>query len=203
MRDFFRRLYRAILLPAFGLGLLVFTWAAVTYQVRQEQNTARYEAVLHSQSLARTLAEHSTHLLRQVDHATQLFKLKYEETGGALRLAEFTRKNGLLDSLLPTKLDLPLAILDRDGRIIDSLNGYFTPDLRRQPVFRNHANNPSDVSLVATPVVDSRTKKWQIQISRRLNQAQRQLRRRDHGDDRSDLLCRGLRPPECRSPAAQ
>ncbi|MYM74230.1 diguanylate cyclase [Duganella sp. FT134W] len=169
MRDFFRRLYRAILLPAFGLALLIFTWAAVTYQVRQERHTARYEAVLHSQSLARTLAEHSTHLLRQVDHATQLFKLKYEETGGALRLADFTRKNGLLDSLLPTKLDLPLAILDRDGRIIDSMNGYFAPDLRRQPVFRNHASNPSDVSLVTTPVVDSRTKKWQIQISRRLN----------------------------------
>jgi diguanylate cyclase (GGDEF)-like protein/PAS domain S-box-containing protein len=171
MRDFFRRLYRAILLPAFGVALLIFTWAAVIYQVRQEQHTARYEAVLHSQSLARTLAEHSNHLLRQVDHATQLFKLKYEETDGALRLAEFTRKNGLLDSLLPTKLDLPLAILDRDGRIIDSMNGYFTPDLRHQPVFRNHASNPADISLVATPVVDSRTKKWQIQISRRLNHA--------------------------------
>jgi diguanylate cyclase (GGDEF)-like protein/PAS domain S-box-containing protein len=171
MLDFFRRLYRAMLLPAFGVGLLFFTWAAVAYQIVQEQRTARYEAGLHSQSLAHTLAEHSNHLLRQVDHATQLFKLKYEESGGALRLPEFTRKNGLLDSLLPTKLDLPLAILDREGNIIDSMNGYFGPDLKRQPVFRNHASNPADVSQVATPVVDSRTKKWQIQISRRLNHA--------------------------------
>ena len=34
------------------------------------------------------------YLLRQGDHATQLFKLKYEETEGALRLAEYTRRGG-------------------------------------------------------------------------------------------------------------
>ena len=168
MRDFLLRLYRAILLPAFGAGLLVFMWVAVTYQVQQEKITGRHEAVLHSQSLARTLAEHTTHLLRQTDHATQLFKLKYEETNGGLRLAEFARKNGLLDSLLPTKLDLPMAILDSKGLVIDSMNGYFSPDLMQAP-FKNHADNPADVALVSTPVVDSRTKKCQIQISRRLN----------------------------------
>ncbi|SDF54902.1 PAS domain S-box-containing protein/diguanylate cyclase (GGDEF) domain-containing protein [Duganella sp. OV458] len=164
-----RRLYRAILLPAFGIALLAFMWAAVAYQVRQEKHTAHYEAVLHSQSLARTLAEHTNHLLRQVDHATQLFKLKYEESDGRLRLPEFTRRNGLLDSLLPTKLDLPLAVLDREGNIIESMNGYFAPNLKHHPIFRKHAGSSDDTALVATPVVDSRTKKWQIQISRRLN----------------------------------
>jgi diguanylate cyclase (GGDEF)-like protein/PAS domain S-box-containing protein len=170
MLPLLRRLYRAFLLPAFGAGLLVFTWVAISYQVRQEQRTAHYEAVLHSQSLARTLAEHTNHLLRQVDHATQLFKLKYEESGGRMRLSEFTRQNGLLDSLLPTKLDLPLAVLDREGRVVESMNGYFGPNLRQHPVFKNHASNNADSALVATPVVDSRTKKWQIQVSRRLNQ---------------------------------
>ncbi|MYM66631.1 diguanylate cyclase [Pseudoduganella sp. FT55W] len=171
MRDFLRRLYRAILLPAFGAALLVFTWSSVAYQVRQEKLTARHEAVLHSQSLARTLAEHTNHLLRQTDHATQLFKLKYEETDGRLRLAEFARKNGLLDSLLPTKLDLPMAILNHQGLVIDSMNGYFAPDLKYTQFFYSHSTNTADVSQVSTPVVDSRTKKWQIQISRRLNNA--------------------------------
>jgi diguanylate cyclase (GGDEF)-like protein/PAS domain S-box-containing protein len=171
MLDSLRRLYRAILLPSFGVALLAIMWTAVSYQVRQEKLTARHEAVQHSQSLARTLAEHTNHLLRQTDHATQLFKLKFEETHGALRLAEFTRKNGLLDSLLPTKLDLPLAIVNKDGRVIDSLNGYFPPEMRALAFFQSHADNPADSALVATPVVDPRTKKWQIQISRRLNHA--------------------------------
>jgi diguanylate cyclase (GGDEF)-like protein/PAS domain S-box-containing protein len=171
MLDLLRRLYRAILLPSFGVALLAIMWTAVAYQVRQEKLTARHEAVQHSQSLARTLAEHTNHLLRQTDHATQLFKLKFEETHGALRLAEFTRKNGLLDSLLPTKLDLPLAIVNQDGRVIDSLNGYFAPEMRKSAFFQSHADNPADGALVTTPVVDPRTKKWQIQISRRLNHA--------------------------------
>jgi diguanylate cyclase (GGDEF)-like protein/PAS domain S-box-containing protein len=171
MLDSLRRLYRAILLPSFGVALLAIMWTAVSYQVRQEKLTARHEAVQHSQSLARTLAEHTNHLLRQTDHATQLFKLKFEETHGALRLAEFTRKNGLLDSLLPTKLDLPLAIVNKDGRVVDSLNGYFPPEMRALAFFQSHADNPADSALVATPVVDPRTKKWQIQISRRLNHA--------------------------------
>ncbi|WP_332855882.1 diguanylate cyclase domain-containing protein [Duganella sp. S19_KUP01_CR8] len=167
--NYIRRLYRAILLPVFALALLAAMWAAATYQIGQEKQNAHYEAVLHSQSLARTLAEHTNHLLRQIDHATQLFKLKYEETGGTLRLAEFTRRNGLLDSLLPSKLDLPLALIGADGKLIDSRNGYFAPDLREQPLLLHHANNPADTPLVSTPVVEPRTKKWQILISRRLN----------------------------------
>jgi diguanylate cyclase (GGDEF)-like protein/PAS domain S-box-containing protein len=166
---FLRRLYRAILLPAFALGLLAIMWAAVIYQVGQEKDSAHFEAVLHSQSLAHTLAEHTNHLLRQTDHATQLFKLKYEETNGALRLPEFTRKGGLLDSLLPSKLDLPLALLGPDGRVIDSINGYFPPNLADQAFFKAHVGTPDDTPMVATPVVEPRTKKWQIQLSRRLN----------------------------------
>ena len=166
---FLRRLYRAILLPAFALGLLAIMWAAVVYQVGQEKNSAHFEAVLHSQSLAHTLAEHTNHLLRQTDHATQLFKLKFEETNGALRLPEFTRKGGLLDSLLPSKLDLPLALLGPDGRVIDSTNGYFPSEMADQAFFKAHAGTPDDTPMVATPVVEPRTKKWQIQLSRRLN----------------------------------
>lgn len=166
---FLRQLYRAILLPAFALALLGIMWAAVIYQVGQEKNSAHFEAVLHSQSLAHTLAEHTNHLLRQTDHATQLFKLKFEETNGTLRLPEFTRKGGLLDSLLPSKLDLPLALLGPDGRVIDSINGYFAPNLADQAFFKAHASTHEDTPMVATPVVEARTKKWQIQLSRRLN----------------------------------
>eukprot|EP01030_Chromulinospumella_sphaerica_P019802 gene19802-19702_t len=169
-RSYLRRLYRAILLPAFALALLAGMWTAVLLQIEQERVSAHYEAVLHSQSLARTLAEHTNHLLRQSDHATQLFKLKFEESGGTLRLAEFTRPNGLLDSLLPSKLDLPLALVGADGRLMDSRSGYFAPQLGQQPFFLHHAHNSSDTPLVTTPVVEPRSKKWQIQISRRLNQ---------------------------------
>ncbi len=169
-QSYLSRLYRAILLPVFALALLAGMWTMVLYQIGQERVSAHYEAVLHSQLLARTLAEHTNHLLRQTDHATQLFKLKYEESGGTLRLAEFVKPGGLLDSLLPSKLELPLALIDSDGHLIDSRSGYFAPQLAQQAFFRHHATNTSDTPLVTTPIVEPRTKKWQIQISRRLNQ---------------------------------
>ena len=167
--DSLRTLYRSMLLPAFALLVLALMWSAVVYQVRQEKKSARFEAVLHSQSLAHTLAEHANHLLRQTDHATQLFKLKFEQSNGALGLTEFTGHNGTLDTLMPTKFNLPFARLDAAGKVVDRSDGYFPPDLSDQAFFKSHAASAEERTVVATPVVEPRTNKWQIQISRRLD----------------------------------
>ena len=169
LRRHLSRLYRAILLPLFVLGLLLSMWLVVFYQVRQEQRGARHEAVQHNHALARTLAEHTSNLLRQTDHATQLFKLKFEETDGTLRLAEFTRKKGLLDSLMPPRLQLPIALFDANGKLLDSLHGSFMDDAGQSTFFKALIASPLDTALVLNPMVDPRTKKWQIQIARRLD----------------------------------
>jgi len=109
------------------------------------------------------------HLLRQADHATQLFKLKYEETGGALRLAEFTRRGGLLDSVMPARLELPIALVDATGRLVESRNGYFDGNFANQSFFKALSTSVDDLALVTNPMLDPVTKKWQIQIARRLD----------------------------------
>lgn len=169
IRHLLRKLYRVILLPAFALVLLVSMWTAVIYQVNQEYHGARHEAVLHSQTLARNLAEHAGHLLRQTDHATQLFKLKFEETGGALRLPEFTRKGGLLDSLIPSKLALPIALYGADGLLRDSQNGTFPDDIRVEAVYQALSQSAEDSAHASNVMVNTQTSKWLIQIARRLN----------------------------------
>jgi len=163
------RLYRFSLVPLFALLLLLVTWGAVIYQVGQEQAGAVRDAVAGSQTLARTLADHTGYILRQTDHATQLFKLKYEESGGSLRLNEFTRRQGLLDSVLPSKLELPIALTDAQGNVIDSANAYFPDQLAHQSFFRALAANPADTALVDTPMLDADSKHWTIRLARRLN----------------------------------
>eukprot|EP01133_Synstelium_polycarpum_P022696 gene22696-27218_t len=163
------RLYRFSLVPLFALLLLLVTWGAVIYQVGQEQAGAVRDAVAGSQALARTLADHTGYILRQTDHATQLFKLKYEESGGSLRLNEFTRRQGLLDSVLPSKLELPIALTDAHGNVIDSANAYFPDQLAHQSFFRALAANPADTALVDTPMLDADSKHWTIRLARRLN----------------------------------
>ncbi len=163
------RLYRFSLVPLFALLLLLVTWGAVIYQVGQEQAGAVRDAVAGSQTLARTLADHTGYILRQTDHATQLFKLKYEESGGRLRLNEFTRRQGLLDSVLPSKLELPIALTDAHGNVIDSANAYFPDQLAQQSFFRALAANPADTALVDTPMLEADSKHWTIRLARRLN----------------------------------
>lgn len=158
-----------ILLPSFTLVLLVIMWADVFYQLKEEAENAHYDAVQHSHSLARTLAEHSGHLLRQADHATQLFKLKFEETDGKLRLPEFIKRGGLLDSVMPSRLQLPIALFDANGKLVDSLHGLFPANAANQAYFKTLATTAGDAALVTNPMVDPITKKWQIQIARRLD----------------------------------
>jgi diguanylate cyclase (GGDEF)-like protein/PAS domain S-box-containing protein len=170
-----QHLLRVLLLPSFALALLAAMWIAVALQVAQEQQTARHEAVGRSQALARVLSEHVSHILRQTDHATQLFKLTYEMTGGRLRLPEFMRPNGLLDSVLPSRLALPVALIDSAGNIVDSANGYPGANLARHPTFLALARNNADAPLFSTPVIDQNTRQWQIQVARRLNGANGQF----------------------------
>lgn len=165
--------YRSILLlPAFALILLLALWSAAALRLTQERRTAENDAVAHSQLLARTLADHANALLRQTDHATQLFKLQYEARGGALRLAEFARRNGLLDSVLPSRLDLPIARIDAEGGIADGINGYPRESQAGAEFFRRHAGNSTALAetLLATiALVERGEHRWLIRISRRLD----------------------------------
>ncbi|WP_338764507.1 diguanylate cyclase [Massilia sp. METH4] len=166
-----RKLYRAMLLPAFAAVLLAAMWAAAWWQIRQEQADARHEAVLLGHAQARTLAENTGFVLRQADHATQLFKLKFEETEGALRLPEFTRRNGLLASLLPAQLALPLALYGPDGRLVDSMHGAFSPQAAGEGWFRALAGADGDKARFSTPVVEAAAREWRIRVARRLDGA--------------------------------
>ncbi|GGY31136.1 diguanylate cyclase domain-containing protein [Pseudoduganella albidiflava] len=165
-----RELYRAALLPAFAAVVLAAMWAAVYWQVRQERAAARHEAVLQSHAQARTLAENTGFLLRQVEHATHLFKLKFEETEGALRVQDFGRRDGLLASLLPRRLALPVALYGADGRLAASLHGRFAAQAGAEGWFRALAGSHSDTAQFSNPAAGA-SHAWHIRIARRLDGA--------------------------------
>jgi diguanylate cyclase (GGDEF)-like protein/PAS domain S-box-containing protein len=167
-----RKLYRAILLPSFALVLLGTMWAAVLYQVRQERAAAWQEAVLHAHGQARTLADNAGYLLRQADHATQLFKVKFEEAEGALALAEFARPGGLLATLIPPRLELPVALYRADGSLADSVHGRFATHVAAEAFFRALATADGDTARFDTPAVTPGAAAWRLRVARRLVDAQ-------------------------------
>jgi diguanylate cyclase (GGDEF)-like protein/PAS domain S-box-containing protein len=169
IRKWARRLFRVALLPVFALTLLAAMWIAVILQVGLERQASRADAVAQSQALARVLSEHVNFILRQSDHATQLFKLRYEASGGTQRLADFSRRGGLLDSVLPARLNLPMALLDKHGMPVDTANGVSDIGLGTEEFFKTLAASGADQALFSTVVTNPRLGRWQIRVARRLN----------------------------------
>jgi diguanylate cyclase (GGDEF)-like protein/PAS domain S-box-containing protein len=166
---------RVGLLPVFALTLVVAMWIAVMVQTTLERQASRADAVAQSQALARVLSEHVTYILRQSDHATQLFKLSYEASGGVQKVAAFARRGGLLDSALPARLELPLARIDKEGRPVDPINGFGNASVADEAFFALLAASNADVALFSTPVNEPGSSRWQIRVARRLNDAQGQF----------------------------
>jgi len=169
LRRLARRLLRVLLLPVFACALLVAMWSAVLVEVAAERQASHTDAVAQSESLARLLAGHVSHVLRQADHATQLYRLRHQSAGSAYTLAQFQRRGGLLDSALPVRLALPMARFDRDGRLVDAIHGFGPAEIGNQPYFQTLAGDSADHAVFSTVVTDSRTSAWQIQVARRLS----------------------------------
>lgn len=167
-----RQLFTVSLLPGFAFALLIAMWIAVYHQLSTDRRTAHNEAVLQSQSLARTLAEHVTYILRQTDHATQLFRLEFNKTKGKARLEEFIQPDGLMDSVLPAKLELPIGLIDVEGNVIDSQFRFPTGNVKREAFFRALADGSGPSPQFTTPMIDPVTHKWMIQVARRLTDAE-------------------------------
>ena len=159
----------ASLLPVFAVLLLAAMWGAMLYQVGLERQVAHSKAVGQSQAQARVLSDYVGNILRQAGHATHLFKLKYEQSGGAYPLAGFAAPGGLLDSVLPVRLAIPMAVYDASGKLADSLNGPMPTSAAAAPWFPVLARSTRDVDIVSAARTSPHSSAWQIQVARRLS----------------------------------
>jgi diguanylate cyclase (GGDEF)-like protein/PAS domain S-box-containing protein len=172
MRRTTARIDMLILLPAFALLLLGGLWAAVFHQVTQERRIAHNETLAKSQALAHTFAEYSVHILRQADHASQLFKLQFEAKDGKLTLEDFIRKDGVMNSVLPTDIDTHMFLINKDGMKIESTQPFTPISVANEQYFKDHASRPIEVLTVNKPLIvaaDGSKNRWLIQFTRRLN----------------------------------
>ncbi len=159
------------LLPAFAIILLGGLWIAVWHQLHEERQLARHATLAKSQSLAHTFAETSLRILQQVEHASLLFKIRYEESGGKLTLVNFMRSDGAYNTELPTDTDLVLSLYDAKGNKIESTLPYDPVNVAKDAWFLEHVNRPSGSVVITRPLTvtnQKRGKPWLIRISRSL-----------------------------------
>jgi diguanylate cyclase (GGDEF)-like protein/PAS domain S-box-containing protein len=165
------RLDLFLLLPAFALLLLAGLWSGVWYQLGLERQVVRHETLGKSQTLAFTFAEYSLHILQQIDHASQLFKLRYEAENGHLTLEHFARKAGGLNSALPTDTNAQWLLINASGQRVEASRPFEAGSVAQEAWFVNHASRASETLVVDKPfdIGGNGQKRWQIRFSRRLN----------------------------------
>lgn len=175
-----RRLQRVLVLAA-SLALLL-VWSGLLLILESRRQAAIDAEVRQNTNLARVLAEQSERLLQTLQHATQ--RVRDEVVSGhdrALDLMRFANETGYAPEVL-----VQLAMVNADGRMVSS---NLDPDgsksrnvsLADREHFMVHAQpdqvgearlSDPDALFISKPVLGKISKRWTIQLSRRVLDAE-------------------------------
>lgn len=160
-----------VLLPIFGVLLIGLLWIGLVYQLSFDRANALKDARTTSQSMTNAFSEHSLNILRQIDFAEQIFKLNYEANKAQYPIKDFLRINGVMNLALPPDIETLVMVLDAKGQLIDSSQPFEATSYAGQEFFVKHTERTTDATIVTKPVIDARSGRWHVQLSRRLNHA--------------------------------
>lgn len=143
------------------LSLWVLTLHVVDVAWRDNERYARRELA----NLSLLSHEHANRTLSAADQALQLVRALYLREGLALKLSDWVRQ-GAID----VDVFHQVGIIDAQG-IYRLSNLASTPqvDLSDREHFRVHLDRPDDVLFVSKPVLGRVSKKWTVQLTRRIN----------------------------------
>ena len=153
---------------AFTMFLLCLLWGGLTVQLRHDRLQTLDTAWARSAALSATFAEHLTTLMRGLDQTLLSVKQDYErDPAGFDAAAELTRYAVLHD------LSLQITVIGPDGFLAASS---LEPSpsrtyLRDREHFLAHLQADTGTMFISKPVFGRVSKRWSIQLTRRLNGA--------------------------------
>jgi hypothetical protein len=167
------RKFQAEWLPIVGHGsaligalLVGFIWLSVNFFLENERNTAEQAAVKNSMNLAGAFDEHLSRSLAETDRTLKLLRNRYARAPGEFDLVDWLSTVQLFDSEI-----LQVSIIDANGVLrLSSVDPtkFVGLDLSDREHFKVHVNAESDELFISKPVIGRTTKKWSIQLTRRI-----------------------------------
>ena len=161
-----RRQWVFLVVPAFGLLLVVALWAAVLLGLAAGERLAVESELRDTASYVASFEQRVRRILGEHDRTLQLLKSETERTGrpDIRRLAEF--------GLIRGDETGALVIVDRHGVVIASnQSASEAVNLGDRDYFRRHAEFDSGTMDISQPVVGRISGRKSIILSRRLNAA--------------------------------
>lgn len=154
------------LLCVFVVLLTAGIWSATWWQLREARAGAIADAQRDARGLARVFDEHAVRTIEAADQAVTYLRYRYNAMGRALDIGEDLRNR-----LTPGNLYNLFTIVDAHGDTVLSSQPFKPTNLSDREHIRVHMRRDTGGLFISKPVLGRVSKKWSIQMTRRINDA--------------------------------
>ncbi|MBW3509183.1 two-component sensor histidine kinase [Janthinobacterium sp. NKUCC06_STL] len=154
------------LLSLFMAILLAGLWNITVLQLRHAYVAAIAGAGRDARSMARVFDEHAIRTIEAADQAATYLRSRYQALGNRLDIVADLRQG-----LNPGPLYNLFSIIDEHGDTVLSSRPFQPTNLADREHIRVHMQRDSGELYISKPVLGRVSKKWSLQMTRRINHA--------------------------------
>ena len=154
------------LLSLFMAVLLAGLWSITLLQLQRAHDAAITDAGRDARSMARVFDEHAIRMIEAADQAVTYLRSRYQALGKQLDIVA-----DLQQGLNPGPLYNLFTIVDERGDTVLSSRPFKPTNLADREHIRVHMQGDSGELYISKPVLGRVSKKWSIQMTRRINHA--------------------------------
>lgn len=155
-----------VALCLFAAAWVADVWWSINRQINDGQARALVSATQEAASFARVFEEHTARTIQSADQAVQFIKSEFREKGRALSLRQLVDDGVILDDIFNL-----YTVVGADGEILLSSAPFKPMNLGDRAHFRVHQEQPQAGLFVSKPVLGRVSRKWSIQLTRRIEAA--------------------------------
>ena len=148
----------------FAAALITAIWSLTLYQLSVAKKVHTESAERDARSLARLFEEHATRTFEAADQAVIYLRHRYNTVGTNLDIAADMKVG-----LNPDNIYNLFTICDEYGNIVLSSLPFTPMNLQDREHIQVHMQNDSGKMFISKPVMGRVSKKWSIQMTRRIN----------------------------------
>lgn len=153
--------YAAAIIAASAVSAM---WYVLIDKFHDDRKVALEHALQNSRLQSRSLEEHFRRTVEGVDQS-----LRYLRDIYAFDFGDFDLTRWRKDGRFLTQVALQVSMIDQTGMLLDTNLRHSTKvSLADRAHFRFHVENPQDVLFISRPVFGRVSKKWSIQLTRKV-----------------------------------
>jgi PAS domain S-box-containing protein len=148
-----------------GLFGIVILWSGVLYTLAVQRDQALRGAIQNVTNLSRAFEEHVVRSIKAVDQTLLYVRDSYAKDPTGFDISAWTKNTQFL-----TDLTFQISLIDKSGILIGSnlTSGGNRLDLSDREHFRVQRDSAGDELFISKPVLGRASKKWSIQMTRKV-----------------------------------